>query len=62
MQTIDIVNNILSVVQNLDDIDEAKEYTRLYLKALRNSGLDERISDDWIYWNLQKVDVRFNSI
>jgi hypothetical protein len=61
MMTSDIVNNILSIVQNLDDAEEAKEYTRIYLKALRNAGLDERLSDDWVYWNLKKVDVRFDS-
>lgn len=36
-------NSILEIIQNLEDTEEAKEFARLYLKALQVAGLPNEV-------------------
>lgn len=53
---------ILSYVQNLDDADEAREFARLWIKAV-NNGLEAthepKLDENKIMQHIRDVDRRF---
>lgn len=56
-------NEILGIVQNLDDVDEAKEYVRLYIKAqkkaVKEAGEEYDFDDDEVIRLVSETDSRF---
>lgn len=55
-------NSILSIVQNLEDEAEAKEFFRLYMKALNNANASifaDQIDEESIRELVSMVDARF---
>lgn len=56
------VNDILQVISNLDETEEANEFVRLYCKALDASGevliQDERVDTTKLRRELREIDTR----
>ena len=57
---IEVANEILSIIQNLDDAEEAKEYVRLYLKSyiIFCDVQHEEIDENAVLRNIRDVDSR----
>lgn len=55
---LNIVNDILSHIQNLEDEEDAKEFVRLYLLSLEN--ITDKQKED-IIKEIAIVDIRFKN-
>ena len=56
----DFVCDVLAIIQYLNE-DDAKEYARLYLKAIQQALIEEdaEIDEDEFYQIIAEVDPRF---
>lgn len=61
-----ITNEILGIVSNLDDADEAIEYARLYIKAekeaVKIAGEEYEFDEKEVYRLVAETDARFEEV
>jgi hypothetical protein len=60
---LEISNDILGIVQNLSDADEAKEYARLYIKSMqiaaKEAGHEYGFDETEVMRLVKETDTRF---
>ena len=56
----DFVSDVLAIVQYLNE-DDAKEFARLYLRAIQQALTEEdaKLDEQVFYQNISEVDYRF---